>query len=42
MIAANQRQVVGLDGAPRNVTSLIQHKESTVLVPINGDTKKAR
>lgn len=34
--------MAGLDGALRNVTQLVQHTESTVLVPVSGDTRKAR
>ena len=41
MLAANKRQVTDHDGVTREVIQLVQHSESTALVPINGDTKKS-
>jgi len=42
MLAANSRTLNTPEGGLYAATSLIQHSESTTLVPIGGDTNKAR
>jgi len=42
LLATNTRNVVTSEGVQRDVTSLVQHAESTTLVPMSGDTNKAK